>query len=281
MTSSDIHPTAIIEEGARIGEGCRVGPYCQVGPHVVMGRDNVLQSHVVIDGHTVLGDHNEVFSFACLGKFSQDLKFKSDWISHTRIGDHNVFREYVTVNASSIEGESTIIGDHCFFLSYSHVAHDCVLGDHVIISSDSKMAGHVEIGDHAIVSAKTGIVQFVRIGRFAFIGGFNKVAKDILPFSIADGFPSVVRAINKVGLERNGYSSEQMLAIRDAFRTLMRSGLPRKEAVEVLDEKYPDNPEVQEMIAFARASKTGLARPAVRTPELGRRETARREDSYG
>jgi UDP-N-acetylglucosamine acyltransferase len=267
--SQDIHPTAIIEPGAEIGEGCRIGAYCCIGPHVRLGRDNVLHSNVVIDGRTTLGDGNELFSFACIGKISQDLKFRKEWVSYSRIGSGNVLREYVTVNASSTEGGSTIVGNGCLLLSYSHVAHDCVLGDRVIVSSDSKMAGHVEIGDHAIVNAKTGIVQFVRIGRFAFIGGFNKVAKDILPYCIADGFPSEIRGINKVGLERNGFSADRIKAIQDAYKTIVRSALPLKEALASLSERYADVPEVREMIDFASASKVGLARPRKRGAAAG------------
>jgi len=259
--STEIHPTAIVEDGAEIGLGCRIGPYSYVGPHVKMGNNNILQSHAVVDGHTILGDGNELFSFACLGKTSQDLKYSKEWVCYSKIGSHNVFREYVTVNASSKDGESTLIGDHCLFLSYSHIAHDCIVGNHVIISSDSKMSGHVEIDDHAIVNAKTGIIQFARIGKFAFVGGFNKVAKDILPYCIADGSPSEIRAVNKIGLQRNGYTADQIKLIQDAFRTIIRMGIPLKEAVDTLNEKYPDVPEVQEMIRFATESQLGLARP--------------------
>ncbi len=259
--STEIHPTAIIEDGAEIGEGCRIGPYSYVGPHVKMGNNNILQSHTVVDGRTTLGNGNEVFSFACLGKITQDLKYDKGWVSYSKIGSHNVFREYATVNASSIDGEATIVGDHCLFLSYTHIAHDCILGDHVIVSSDSKMSGHVEIDDHAIVNAKTGIVQFVRIGKFAFVGGFNKVTKDILPYCISDGSPSEIRAVNKIGLQRGGYSAEQIKPIQDAFRTIIRLGIPLNNAVDTLNEKYPDVPEVQEMIRFATTSQLGLARP--------------------
>ncbi len=259
--SADIHPTAVIEDGAEIGDGCKIGPYCYVGPHVTLGSDNVLHSHAVIDGNTTMGDGNEVFSFACLGKISQDLKYNKAWVSYSRIGSGNVFREYVTVNASSIEGEATIIGDQCLFLSYGHIAHDCILGSHIILSSAVKMAGHVQIDDHAIVNAMTGIIQFAHIGKFAFIGGFNKVMKDILPYCIAEGVPSEIRAVNKIGLQRNGYSAEQMKPIQDAFRTIIRSGLSLNEAVETLNEKYPNVAEVQDMIRFAAESRLGLARP--------------------
>lgn len=263
--STEIHALAVIEEGAEIGEGCRIGPFCHVGRHVRLGRNNRLHAGAMIDGHTILGDDNEVFPYACLGKISQDLKFDKNWISYTRIGNGNVFREYVTVNASTQEGAATIIGNHCLLLSYSHVAHDCVLGDHVIISTDSKIAGHVQVDAHAVINAKTGVVQFVRIGKFAFVGGFNKVTKDILPFCIADGFPSEIRAINKIGLERNGFSTETISQIKHAFRTLIRSGLNLSDAVASLRNTYAEMPqEVDDMLAFATSSKTGLARPKKR-----------------
>jgi UDP-N-acetylglucosamine acyltransferase len=261
MASSEIHPTAIIEPGASIGEGSRIGAYCHVGSGVRLGRNNIVHPHVVLSGNTLIGESNEIYPFCCFGTLAEDFRARREWKSYVRIGDRNIFREYTTVNASVSDGGSTIIGSDCFLLSYSHVAHDCVLGDKVTLSCDAKISGHVRIGANAIVSAKTGVVQFVRIGTFAFVGGFNKVAKDILPYCIADGYPSAIRGINKVGLERGGFSAERIRIIRDAYRTMLRLGLPIAEAVSVLAGRYPDNPEVREMIEFARTSKTGLARP--------------------
>ena len=146
----EIHPSAVVEESAVLGDNCRIGPFSYVGPHVTMGSGNVLHSHAVVDGHIELGDENEIFSFACLGKRSQDLKYR-DEIIVTMIGNRNVFREYATVNMATLPESPTTIGSNCLLLSYSHVAHDCRLGDNVIISSDSKMAGHVTVGDHGLV----------------------------------------------------------------------------------------------------------------------------------
>lgn len=261
MASSDIHPTAIVEPGAQIGDGCRIGAYCHIGGDVRLGRNNVLHAHVVLAGNTVMGEGNEIYPFSCFGTLAEDFRVRREWKSYVRIGDGNIFREYTTINASASDGGSTMVGSNCFLLSYSHVAHDCVLGDGVTISCDAKISGHVHVGTNAIISAKTGVVQFVRIGRFAFVGGFNKVAKDILPFCIADGYPSAIRGINKVGLERGGFSPERIRIIRDAYRTMLRQGLPLGEAAAVLAGRYPDNPEVREMIEFATTSKTGLARP--------------------
>ncbi len=264
MASADIHPTAIIEHGAEIGAGCRIGPYCHIGSQVRLGPNNVLHAHVVIAGHTIVGQGNEIYPFCCFGTLPEAFRFQREWVSHVRIGDGNIFREYTTVNASASDGGWTVIGSNCFLLSYSHVAHDCVLGDKVTLSCDAKISGHVHIGQNATVNAKTGVVQFVRIGAFAFVGGFNKVAKDILPYCIADGYPSVMRGVNKVGLERNGFSAERIRIIRDAFRTILRLGLPLGEATARLRERYPDNADVREMLAFAASSKTGLARPRAR-----------------
>lgn len=255
-----IHPSAIVEPGAVIGDGCNIGPYCQIGPNVVLGAGNVLRANVVIGGHTSLGDRNEIHSFACLGTEPEDKKYRRDSMTFTRIGSGNIFREFSTVNAAAKPEGATVVGSNGVFLSYSHIAHDCVVGDGVVISCDTKLSGHVQVGDHAIINGMTGVVQFVRIGRFAFIGGMNKVAKDILPFCIADGYPAVMRGINKVGLERNGFAASRIRSIRSAYRTLLRQNLPLREAIALLKNEAGTCPEIAEMIEFAETSVLGLAR---------------------
>ncbi len=261
-----VHPSAIVESGAVIGDDCRIGPYCHIGPNVVLGAANVLRAHVVIGGHTTIGSGNEIYPFACLGTEPEDKKYVRDSVTFTRIGNGNIFREYSTVNASAKPGESTVVGSNGVFLSYSHIAHDCIIGDDVVISCDAKLSGHVQVGDHAVINGKTGVVQFVRIGQFAFIGGMNKVTKDVLPFCIADGHPSVMRGINKVGLERNGVEADRIQAVRAAYRTLLRRNIPLRDAIELLKKVGENQSEVGEMISFAAASVLGLARP--RTKEL-------------
>jgi UDP-N-acetylglucosamine acyltransferase len=258
-----IHPSAIIEPGAQIGDDCQIGPYCHVGADVRLGASNVLHSHVVISGRTTLLEGNEIYPFACIGSASEDKKFRQEFVTYTRIGSRNVFREYATVNASTMPEQATVIGSNGLFLSYSHVAHDCVVGDEVVISCDSKLSGHVRVDNNAVVNGKTGVVQFVRIGAFAFIGGMNKVAKDVLPFAIADGYPSVMRGINKVGLERNGFSAHAIRDIRTAYRTLVRENITLADAVVRLKSEFGDHPQVSAMVAFAAESKLGLARPRI------------------
>lgn len=234
---SNIHPTSIIEEGAVIGDDCHIGPFCHIGPNVVLGARNLLRSHVVIAGNTTFGNDNEIHPFSSIGTEPEDKKYLRGTVTFTRIGSDNVFREYSTVNASTKPGESTVVGSNGLFLSYSHIAHDCIIGDAVVISCDAKLSGHVQVGDHAVINGKTGVVQFVRIGAFAFVGGMNKVTKDILPFCISDGQPSVIRGINKVGLEGNGFGVIQIQAIRSAYRTLLRQNIPLREAIVQLKEE--------------------------------------------
>ena len=259
---SKIHPTAVIEDGAEIGEDCEIGAYSFIGKNVKLGNGCKLHSHVVLDGWSTFGDKNEFFSFACLGKQSQDLKYEGN-PSYVKVGSNNIFREYVTVNAA-IDHQSTVIGDNNFFLSYSHIAHDCQLGSHIIISSNSMLAGHVEVEDYVIISGFSGAVQFARLGRGSFIGGYSKVTKDVLPYSISDGMPAELRTINKIGMERRGSTPETISAVNKAFKLLARSNLTIEQAIEEIRKTLKDVPEALAMADFAENSKTGIARPKKR-----------------
>ncbi len=260
MAETLIHPSSVISPGARIGDGCRVGPFCYVGEHVVVGGNCTLHSHVVLDGHLRMGAGNEVYSFACLGKQTQDLKYKGD-TTYVEIGDRNLIREYVTINSSTGGGNTTRLGSDCMIQSYCHIAHECQVGNHVVMSSGAMLSGHVEVGNSAIIGGYAGVVQFVRIGTMAMLGGFSKLAQDILPYCIAEGAPAAIRAVNKIGMDRNGKSRETIKAVTDAFRTIIRSGLTAEEAQAALRESYPDTPEVAEMLAFTTSGSRGLARP--------------------
>jgi UDP-N-acetylglucosamine acyltransferase len=257
--AANIHPTAIIESGAEIGDDCEIGPYCWIGPQVRLGARSILHSHVVIDGRTHLGEENNVYSFACLGKRSQDLK-DDGGDTTVEIGDRNKIREYVTINQPATAGLKTKMGSDCLIQSYCHVAHDCQLGDRVIMSSYAGLSGHVEVGDRAIIGGQAGVVQFVRIGRGAYIGGFSKVAQDILPFAIADGAPAANRIANKIGMERSGHTPEAVKAVRRAIQTIVGEGLTAEAAAEQLAESAAEFSEVAEVLEFLRTSKRGLAR---------------------
>jgi UDP-N-acetylglucosamine acyltransferase len=254
-----IHPTAVIHPQAKIGLDCQVGPYCVIGEHVELGDGCRLHSHVVIDGHTKLGRENEIFPFASIGLQTQDLKWKGG-ITRTEIGDHNTFREYVSIHSATSDGEVTKVGSHNHILAYCHLAHNVLLGDHVIMSNVATLAGHVTVEDHAVIGGLAAIHQFCRVGKFAMIGGCSKVVQDIPPFMIGDGNPAETRTINKIGMERNGFSDEAQTALRQAYKLLFREGLTIANAIERMEKELPPLPEVQHLINFACTSERGLAR---------------------
>jgi UDP-N-acetylglucosamine acyltransferase len=254
-----LHPSAIVHPGAVIGDGCRIGPYCVIGEHVTLGEGCRLHSHVVIDGHTTLGRENEVFPFASLGLQTQDLKWAGG-VTYTRIGDHNTFREYVSVHSATGAGETTVVGDHNHILAYCHLAHNVTLGSHVIMSNVATLAGHVTVEDHAVIGGLAAIHQFCRIGRMAMIGGCSKVVQDIPPFMIGDGNPAETRTINKIGLERNGVSEEAQAALRNAYKILFREGLTTSNALARIEQTLPPLPEIKHLVRFIHASERGISK---------------------
>jgi UDP-N-acetylglucosamine acyltransferase len=254
-----IHPTAIIHPHARIAADCHIGPYCVIGEHVELGAGCRLHSHVVIDGHTKLGRENELFPFASIGLKTQDLKWKGG-TTRTEVGDHNTFREHVTVHSATTDGDATRIGSHNNLLAYTHVAHDCQLGSHIIMSNNASFAGHCLVEDHVVMGGFSAVHQFCHIGKFAMVGGCSKVVQDIPPFMIGDGNPAETRTINKVGLERNGFSEEAQTALRQAYKLLFREGLTIANAIERMENELPPLPEVQHLINFVKKSERGLAR---------------------
>lgn len=254
-----IHPTAIIHPQAQIGVGCEVGPYCVIGANVVLGEKCKLHSHVVIDGHTTLGRENEIFPFASIGLKTQDLKWKGG-ITRTQIGDHNTFREYVSIHSATSDGETTIIGSRNHILAYCHIAHNVVLGSHIIMSNGGTLAGHVTVEDHAIIGGLAGVHQFCRVGKMAIIGGCSKVVQDVPPFMLADGNPAETRTVNKVGLERNGVTTEAQATLRQAYKILFREKLTIANALEKIEADLPLLPEIQHLIQFVRSSERGISK---------------------
>lgn len=254
-----IHPTAIIHPKAQLGPDCAIGPYCIVGEHVELGEGCRLHSHVVLDGHTKIGRENEFFPFASIGLKTQDLKWKGG-ICRTVIGDHNVFRESVTIHSATNHGDATIIGSHNLLLTYAHVAHDCVLGNHIIMSGFSGLAGHVIVEDHAVFGGYAAVHQFCRIGTMAMAGACSKFRQDVPPYMMAEGNPAETRTINKVGLERNGVSVEAQTALRQAYKIMFREGLTMTNALARVEKELPALPEIQHLINFVRGSQRGVGR---------------------
>lgn len=254
-----IHPTALVSPKAVIGEGTEIGPYCIVGDDVAIGENCWLQQHVTVMGPSKIGSGNKFYSYACIGQRSQDLKYAGE-PTHLLIGDENTFREFSTVHRATAVGNATSVGSHGNFLSYSHIAHDCVVGDHVIFSNNGTIAGHVEVGDYANVGGLTAVHQFCRVGAHAITGGCSKIVQDVPPFFIADGNPAVIRGVNNVGLERRGYSPEALKTLKEAYRIIYRLNLNVKQAVTELEEKFGDSAEVRVLIEFIGSSQRGIIR---------------------
>ncbi len=252
-----IHPTAVVETGAQLGEGVVLGAYAYVGPHVVLGDRTVLHHHACVEGHTTLGRECEIFPFTCIGTKTQDLKHRGG-APRVRIGDRNVFREYVSIHTGTNEGE-TVLGNNNLLLAYCHVAHDCILGSHIIASNSVGLAGHVVVEDHVVLGAKSGVHQFCRIGAFAMLGAMSKLVQDIPPYLIADGNPAIARSLNKVGLERAGFTPAQMDAVKAAHRIFYRSGLNASQALEQMAAApQASAPEFVAFLDFVKKSERGV-----------------------
>jgi UDP-N-acetylglucosamine acyltransferase len=253
-----IHPTAIVEPGAELADGVEIGPLAYVGPEVTIGAGTRLHHHAAVEGPTVLGRECQVYPFACIGGKTQDLKYKGGRPG-LRIGDRNVFREYVSVHGATNDGEFTVIGSDNNLLAYSHVAHDCVLGHRIIMSNYAGLAGHVVVEDAVVIGAYGGVHQFCRLGAHAMLSAFGKLVQDLPPFVIADGIPATVRTFNKIGLERHGFSAAQLDRVKQLYRILYREGLNRTQALEKLAaHEQAGSDEFVRMVAFAKASERGL-----------------------
>src|SRR5206468_4190013 len=212
-----------------------------------------------VDGYTTLGSGNEVFPFASIGLKSQDLKWNGG-ITRTQIGDNNTFREYVTINSATGDGEATVVGSNNHILAYSHIAHNVVVGNHVIMSNVATLAGHVVVEDYAVVGGLAAVHQFCRIGKMAIIGGCSKVVQDVPPFMLADGNPAETRTINKVGLDRNGVSEEVQGVLKQACKILFREGLTISNALARIESELPPSPELQHLVQFVRQSERGISK---------------------
>jgi UDP-N-acetylglucosamine acyltransferase len=254
-----VHPTAIVEPGARLGTGVTVGPGSIVGPHVTIGDRTRVDSHVLLTGWTRVGADVQLHHGAVLGTAPQDLKYQGAE-SYLEIGDHTVVREFVTANLATDPGATTRIGSHCLLMACAHVAHNCALGDHVIIANAVLFAGYVTVEDWAIVGGGTVVHQFTRVGRHCMVGGGSRISQDIAPFVRVAGSPPRLGGLNRIGLERRGFSAAACDALERAYRMLFREGLTVAQAVARMREAYPGVPEVETLARFAETSARGLTR---------------------
>ena len=250
-----IHPTAIIDPGAKLGAGVRIGPYVVIEEDTEIGAGTCIRAHAVIKRFTTLGPDNTVHEGAVLGGEPQDLGF-AGCKSFLRIGARNIIREGVTMHRGTRPESETIVGSDCFIMANAHVAHNCNLGDRVIIANNVALAGHVDIEKEVFISGGVVVHQFCRIGRLAMIGGNSKIVQDCLPYVITDGVPARAHGLNIVGLRRAGFRSADLKNLKAAYRSLLRSGLSLGDALSNLEKL--DDPLVAHLIDFVRKSTRGF-----------------------
>ncbi len=259
---TDVHPTAIVESGAELGEDVAIGPFCHVGARVKLSQGVKLLSHVVISGRTILGDNTIVYPFASLGHPPQHLRHRGEE-TELVLGVNNTVRESVTMNPGTVAGGGrTSVGDNGFFMSYSHIAHDCHVGNNVVLTNGATLGGHVKVEDNANIGGLAAVHQNCRIGRNAFIGGMTGVEADVIPYGLVMGNRASLSGLNLVGLKRRGLSRDTIHTLRNAYRLLFAQEGTFQERLADVAELFKDCKEVMDIVAFVRAdSVRGLVMP--------------------
>lgn len=259
---SEIHPTAIIEDGAQLGENVFVGPYCCVGADVVLGDGVRLVSHAVVAGRTNIGPNTHIYPFASIGHQPQDLKYQGE-LSSLEIGANNIIREHVTMNPGTEGGGMvTRVGNNCLFMVGAHVAHDCDIGNHAILANNATLAGHVIVEDYAVLGGLSAVHQFVRIGRHSMVGGMSGVEHDVIPYGSVLGNRARLAGLNIVGLRRRKFSRSEIADLRKAYRLLFAEEGSMAERVNDASEMYKDNRAVMDIVEFIRVdSNRSICQP--------------------
>jgi UDP-N-acetylglucosamine acyltransferase len=254
-----VHPTAIVDRGAKIPASCKIGPYCTVGAEVELGEGCELISHVVMEGPSRIGARNRFFPFSSIGLGPQDLSYAGE-PTRLEMGDDNIVREFVTLNRGTVKGGGvTRVGSHTLIMAYTHVAHDCVIGDHVILANAATLGGHVTVEEWAVVGALCPVHQFVRIGAHSYIGGGTTITRDVLPFSkTVAARDTHAYGLNALGLERRGFSKERIRKIHHAYKVLLASKLNTSQALEKLRGESDRGEDVEMLIRFVEASERGV-----------------------
>ncbi|HYO67860.1 MAG TPA: acyl-ACP--UDP-N-acetylglucosamine O-acyltransferase [Archangium sp.] len=257
---AQVHPTAVVHPGARLHETVEVGPYSVIGEKVTIGEGSRVGPHVVIDGRTTIGARNRIFPFASVGGAPQDLKYAGE-DTQLIIGDGNTLRESTTFNIGTAGGGGvTRVGHNNLFMAYSHVAHDCVVGNGCVIANSVALAGHVTLEDAVILGGLSAVHQFTRLGKHAFIAGGSMVVMDVAPYCTAQGDRAELAGLNVVGLQRHGFSEEQIGRIKEAYKILFRSKLQLAEAIAQLKAEMGGQSEIDYLVDFVSQSKRGLTR---------------------
>lgn len=257
---SNIHPTALVADGACLDPTVTVGPYTVIGEHVTIGAGTTVGAHCVIDGHTTIGADNRIFQFNSIGAIPQDKKYAGE-PTRLEIGDNNTIREFCTFNVGTAQDVGvTRLGNDNWIMAYVHLAHDCQVGNHTIFANNATLAGHVQIGDWVILGGFTSVHQFGIIGEHAMTAFASAVAQDVPPYVMAHGNRAVPSGINAEGLKRRGFTPEQIRSIRQAYKTLYRNGLSLDEAKQAIIAEAASHPELEAFVRFFGLSERGIIR---------------------
>jgi len=253
---SNIHPTAVIEDGATIGNNVTIGPFVTISSTTIIGDNNIIDAHANISGRTTIGTGNHIFSHAVVGSIPQDLKFNGEDVELV-IGDNNKIREFTLLNPGTIGGGSiTKIGNNNLLMGYVHLGHDVIMGNNCILANGATLAGHVELGNNVVIGGLTPIHQFVKIGDFAMIAGASALSQDIPPFCMAEGNRATLRGLNLTGLRR-ALARDEINALKTAYKELFESGHPLQESAERLLKKS-ESENVKKLVTFITESKRGI-----------------------
>jgi len=254
---TSIHPTAVVDPGARLGIGVTIGPCAVVEEDTELGDGVRVGPHAHIAAGTRLGEDVQVFTGAAVGNIPQDLKFAGEETT-LEVGPRTIIREFCTLHRGTEDRYETVIGADCLLMAYVHVAHDCIIGDHCVLANAVQLGGHVVVGEWVIIGGSVPVHQFCRIGDHAMVGGGYRVVQDVPPFLRVAGEPLRPAGINSIGLRRRGFSDEALSVLKKVYRFLFRSGLNTSQAVARIRSELPATPEVEQMLAFIAASERGL-----------------------
>ncbi len=253
----NIAPQAVVDPRAILEEDVSIGPFCVIGPDVHIGTGTRLANSVAVLGHARIGRSNTLFPNVVIGADPQDISYDGS-PTGVEIGDHNVFREGVTVNrATTKEDGVTRIGSHNYFMACSHVAHDCQIGDHVIMANGVLLGGHAHVHDRAILSGNAAVHHYTTVGAYSFVGGLSRIVHDVPPYMLVDGNPSCVRCVNLVGLKRQGLSPDEIAGLSEAHRLVYRAKMGLRHATEILGSHGHLNRHVSKLLEFIEQQHNG------------------------
>ncbi|MBI2790779.1 MAG: acyl-ACP--UDP-N-acetylglucosamine O-acyltransferase [Gammaproteobacteria bacterium] len=255
-----ISDKAIIDKSAKIAANVEISPYAIIGPNVEIGEGTWIGPHVVVNGPTKIGRNNRIYQFASIGEAPQDKKYAGE-PTRLEIGDNNIFRECTTVSRGTVPGGGlTKIGNDNLFMAYVHIAHDCMVGNNTTFSNNASLAGHVTVDDYANLGGFVGVHQFTNIGSYCFCAGGSMVVKDVIPFIMVSGNLAQAYGLNVEGLKRRQFTSEEIVVLKRAYKTLYRQGLTLEDAVHKLEAMIPECRHIPMLIDFIKKSTRGIIR---------------------